>query len=355
MRVVVVGATGNTGTALMHALAKEPGVTSVVGLARRLPDPNVPPYDRAEWVSVDIGEPDPGTAEEAALLAKLEAVMAGADAVVHLAWRLQPARARDQMRPTNVDGTRRVAAAAAAAGVPHLVVACSVGGYAPVDDDVPRDESWPTSGMETSEYSVDKVDQERLLDEVERAHPQLRVARVRPALIFQERAGSSIARYFLGHAVPVGLLRYGRLPFLPLPAGLRLQAVHADDVADLYTRILLQRATGAFNAAADDVLTAPVLARVLDHGRLVELPPRLVRGALAAAWHAWLVPMSPGWIDMGMGVPVMDTTRARTELGWRPRRTAASSLRELMRGMANADGIGGSPVLYPRGLSRERG
>ncbi|MEE6272286.1 NAD-dependent epimerase/dehydratase family protein [Georgenia wangjunii] len=347
MRVVVVGASGNVGTAVLRALHRRPEVTSVVGVARRFPDRSSAPYDGAEWVRADIGEPVRGSAEEMELLAHLEGTFAGADAVVHLAWLLQPNHEREVLRRTNVEGTRRVALAAAGAGVRHLVVGSSVGAYGGVDDDLPRDETWPTLGVPTSEYSVDKAAQERVVDEVHRDNPAMVVARVRPGLIFQEAAGAEIARYFLGRFVPVRPLRRHRLPFAPLPAGVRAQALHADDVADAYARIVVQRAGGPFNLAADDLLTADALARVLDHGRLVELPPRLVRAVVAGTWHAHLQPTSPGWVDLAMSVPVMDTTRARVVLGWRPRRTAASALRELMRGIAHGEG-GASVPMRPR-------
>ena len=105
MRVAIVGATGNAGTALLRALAADPQVTSVLGLARRLPDRPAEPYAGAEWASVDVAteEPDDAVAD------RLAERFRGCDAVVHLAWLIQPNRERDLLRRANVDGTRRVA------------------------------------------------------------------------------------------------------------------------------------------------------------------------------------------------------------------------------------------------------
>jgi nucleoside-diphosphate-sugar epimerase len=340
MRVVVVGATGNAGTALLRALVAEPQVTSVVGIARRPPDRTAPPYKDAEWVTDDIGAAEP----DAAAVERLATTFRGADAVVHLAWLVQPNRDRQLLRRTNVDGTRRVAHAAARAGVPHLVVASSVGAYSPVADDDPRGEDWPTDGISTSHYSVDKAAQERVLDAVEREHPELTVTRVRPSLIFQGDAGAEVVRLFVGPFLPVRLLRAGRPPVLPLPAGLRLQAVHAEDLADAYSRIVTARAGGAFNVAADDLLSARDLARVVDHGRMLELPPSVVRAAESLAYQAHVVAADPGWLDMAMTVPVLDTTRVRTELGWRPTHTAADAVNEVLAGMGAGEGTHSTPL-----------
>ncbi|MFI2364536.1 NAD-dependent epimerase/dehydratase family protein [Promicromonospora sp. NPDC019610] len=340
MRVVVVGATGNVGTALLRALHGESRVTSVLGIARRLPDRGAAPYAHAEWAAVDIAAED----MDEAVVARLADRFAGADAVVHLAWLIQPNRERELLRRTNVEGTRRVAEAVARAGVPQLVVASSVGAYSPVDDDAPRPEDWPVRGIPTSHYSVDKAAQERVLDDFEAAQPDVAVARLRPALIFQADAAQSVVRYFLGPLVPARLLGHGRLPALPLPAGLRLQAVHADDVADAYRRVVVERARGAFNVAADDVLRGPDLARVVDHGRLVEVPPAAVRGALAGAYGGHLVRADPGWLDMAMSAPVLDTAKAKTELGWAPRRTAVEATEDLLAGMSVGQGTGSAPL-----------
>lgn len=342
MRVVVVGATGNVGTALLRALHREPRVTSVLGMARRLPDREAAPYRHAEWAPVDVAT----EGSDEALIAALAEEFRGADAVVHLAWLVQPNRERDLLRRTHVEGTRRVAEAVVRAGVPHLVVASSVGAYSPVSNNVPRAEDWPTDGIPTSHYSVDKAAQERVLDEIETSHPDLAVARLRPALIFQGDAAQSVVRYFLGPLVPVRLLRHRRPPVLPLPAGIRAQAVHADDAADAYLRVILERARGAFNVAADDVLLGRDLARIVDHGRLIELPPAVARTALGAAYDGRVVRMDPGWLDMAMTVPVLDTTRIRSELGWTPRRTAAEAVEELLAGMAVGQGLR-SATLHP--------
>lgn len=149
--------------------------------------------------------------------------------MIHLAWLIQPNTERDLLRRVNVEGTRHVLEAAEKAGVAYVAVASSVGAYSPVADDRPRNEDWPTEGIPTSHYSVDKAAQERVLDEFSRAHPEIALARLRPGLIFQGSAGAEIQRYFAGRWAPVQLLSSFRPPVLPLPQGMRAQAVHAVD------------------------------------------------------------------------------------------------------------------------------
>ena len=118
--VAVTGASGNVGTALLRRLVGS-GAAEVRGLARRQP-PGIAPYDQVRWHLADLGEAD----SEAALAEFLD----GADAVVHLAWALQPGRHPEALRRVNVEGTRRVLRAAVAAGVQHVVHMSSLGAYA---------------------------------------------------------------------------------------------------------------------------------------------------------------------------------------------------------------------------------
>src|SRR4051812_23195010 len=171
MRVVVTGATGNVGSSLVRALGADPGVSEIVGVARR--EPSWAP-EKTTWVTADV-EAD---------RERLPQIFAGADAVVHLAWLIQPSRDRAELRRVNVAGSRAVFEAAAAAGVGTLVHASSIGAYSRGPKDRGVDESHPTEGTPSSFYSVDKVEAERALDAVEAAHPEMRVARLRPALIF---------------------------------------------------------------------------------------------------------------------------------------------------------------------------
>jgi nucleoside-diphosphate-sugar epimerase len=325
MRIVIVGATGNVGTALLRRLHRDGG-HDLVGVARRLPGPAAgEPYTGVEWRACDVG------ADGAA--GRLAAVFAGADAVVHLAWQIQPSHDRRALRRTNVDGSRAVVTAAVRAGVPALVVASSVGVYAPGPKDRLVGEDWPATGVAASSYSRDKVVVEGLLDSVERAHPELRIVRLRPGLIFQRDAGTEIARYFLGPLAPTRLLRFGRLPLVPANPRLRLQAVHADDVAEAYASALAADVRGAFNLAADPILTPDVAAGNF-HGRTVPVPATLLRAGAALTWRLRLQPVDAGWVRLALSAPLMSSARAAAELGWHPSVDAVEALRELVGGMA---------------------
>lgn len=329
MRIVVTGATGNVGTSVVDALVADARVSEVVGIARRLPEWERP---RTRWVTADIARDD------------LRPHFAGADAVINLAWLIQPSRDGAELERVNVGGSRRVFEAAADAGVPALVHASSIGVYSPGPKDRRVDESWPRDGVPSSFYSRHKAAAERALDEVEAANRRLRVVRLRPALIFKREAGPEVRRLFAGPLLPARLLRPGLVPVLPLPDRLVLQAVHGDDVGAAYRLAALSAdARGAYNIAAEPLLDPSCLAGFF-RARRVRVPERALRVVADATWRAHLQPTPPGWLDMGLEVPVMDIGRAREQLGWSPQRTATEALAELLDGMRGPSGLPTPPL-----------
>lgn len=329
MRVVVVGATGNHGSSLVRRLSRDPEVEAITGIARRRPSLTLP---RVTWRTADIGKDD------------LAPLLAGADAVVHLAWLIQPGRNEHITHAVNVEGSSRVFDAAARAGVRTLVHASSVGAYSPGPKDRAVDESWPTGGIETSFYSRHKAAVERILDSFEAAHPGMRVVRARPGLVFKREASTQVRRLFAGPFLPSALLRRELIPLLPTTGRLRFQAVHTEDLADAYRLMLLRDdARGAFNIAADPVLDGRRLGEVLG-ARPVPVPSAALRLGAAASYRLRLQPTEPGWVDMALGVPIMDTAKARRDLGWEPRHTAQQAFSELFDGMRESAGLQTPPL-----------
>lgn len=337
MRVVIVGASGNVGTSLVRVLGDEREVTSVLGLARRAP---VWRADKTEWATADIASDD------------LTPHLRGADAVVHLAWLFQPTHDPVRTWRTNVLGGVRVFRAVAEAGVPVLVYASSVGAYSPGPKDTAVDESWPTDGWPAAAYCREKAYLERVLDTFEHEHSGIRVVRLRPGFILKREAASEQRRLFAGPLLPHALVRPGLIPVVPDVAALRFQAVHAADAAEAYRLAIIREVRGAFNVAADPVLDAAALAEPLG-ARTVRTPAWAVRGLLAAAWRAHLVPASPQLLDAVLRLPIMDTARARAELGWSPRHTAVDALRDFLLGLREAAGLD-TPPLAPKSGGRWR-
>lgn len=336
MKVVVTGASGNIGSRLVESLLATPEVDEVVGVSRRTPEA-VP--DGVTWVAADVGTDDLGPA------------VRGADALVHLAWLIQPSHDEDALWQANVVGTERVLAACDAAGIGVVVHSSSLAAYRPGPKEA-VDESWPTDGIATSAYARAKAYAERLLDLYEACHPDARVVRLRPALVLQRAAAAEIRRLFLGPFLPNRLLR-AVLPVVPDHPNLRFQVVHSADCAEAFRRAVVDDAArGAYNVAAEPVIDPETLGRLLG-ARPVPMASGVLRAAADLTWRMRVQPTDPGWVDIVLRTPLLDTTRIRDELGWSPLHRADSVLDELFDGVE--DGAGGdSPPLDPGAGGRFR-
>lgn len=252
-RVVVSGASGNIGSALLPLL-RSAGLRPVA-LARR--PPREP--DGVEWVRADLSTPDGQRA--------LARALRGPDAYVHLAWPLQPMRRPGLLRDRGPRMLLPCVLAALEAGVDRVVHLSSVAAYAPGAG--PVDESWPLGGVADSPYAQDKALGERRLEHMLQAGGVGdRVAVLRPCLVGQRRAGGQMARYGMPAAL-AGARVVGHVPCVPVVRDLALQMVQADDVARAVLAVSERRASGAFNLAGDGLAPAPGAARshVGRHGR----------------------------------------------------------------------------------------
>jgi nucleoside-diphosphate-sugar epimerase len=329
MRIVVVGATGNLGTSVLRSLEKEESVDSVLGIARRLPGLTVP---KVEWAAADVVDDD------------LVPHFRGADAVALLAWIIQPSRDLTKQWMVNVEGSTRVARAVKEAGVPSLVYASSIGAYSPGPKDRRVDESWPTGGVLTSYYGRHKAEVERRLDRFEREAPRVRVVRMRPGLVFKKEAAEGIRRLFAGPFFPSALANPALINVVPDIEDLRSQVVHSYDVGEAFRLAFLNEgAHGAFNLATEPVLDAGEIGRILD-ARPVPVSSWLARAGVGLSWKLRLQAVPPGWLDLARQVPIMDTTKARTKLGWTPQYSADEALLELIEGLRSASGLDTPPL-----------
>lgn len=321
MKVVVTGATGNVGRSVVEALSERDEVSQVIGLAG----------------AAGIAGSD------------LEAAFRGADAVVHLAWAVQPTHDLEKLERLNVGGSRRVFEAAGAAGVAKLIYSSSVVAYSPAPKDRLIDEDWPLGGAETSVHARHKATIESHLDDFESIAPDTRVVRLRPALTCRGDATAELCRLLAGPFIPDFLLRSGLVPAIPRLSGLCFQTIHTSDLARAYALATIRDVSGAFNLAAGPLLSSDDLAATLNLGTFpLSLP--LARRLADLSWRLRLQPTPPDWLDMAMELPLVSSQRAARELDWEPRVTAIEALSDLFAGPRagnrRATAPAGSPVMH---------
>ena len=299
MRIAVTGGSGQLGTLILQRLAGLEEVTEVIAL-----DLQPPRVSSGKLREVRADVRDPGLAQH----------FEGCDAVLHLAFLVARRGRRSLQDDVNVRGSANVFDAALQAGVRRILYASSVAAYGVVP-------GLPVPVVETTErtrqpgfwYACAKFDVEARLDQLEAVHPDLSVARFRPAILIGRRMENQ-----LGAAMRRGYF----------PDGGSMPVVWDEDVADAFVLALRSGARGAFILAAEEPLSAAALARAAGLRRL-PVPRRLLRAVEAVATGLRLLaPSDPGWLEAADFPLVYSPAKARAELGWRPR---APTAREVMR------------------------
>jgi UDP-glucose 4-epimerase len=332
LKVAVTGPTGDIGKPLMSELERRPEVETVLGMARR-------PFDPAEegWGKVSYRRGD--ILDRGALAALFD----GVDVAVHLAFAIFGSR--EETRKVNLQGTRNVFETAIKAGVKRLVYASSVAAYGfHPDNPQPLTEDVPPRGSEGFYYSAQKAELEGLLDEL-LLGSRVEAYVFRPCIVAGPRATMLVEQTVDAVRVgdPVPLLRKGveKLPLvspvLPDP-GVPMQLVHHDDVARaMAAAICGDGPAGVYNLAGEGEVRIADIARELGW-RSVPVPRPAVGLGTAAARRFSFASSRLEWASAADVPVLMETEKARCELGWQPQHDAGETLKETVSG-ARAKGL----------------
>ncbi|MEN3279243.1 MAG: hypothetical protein V7607_383 [Solirubrobacteraceae bacterium] len=313
LTVAVTGPTGDLGRAFIRTLERSREVERIVGMARRPFDPAAHGWKRTEYRRGDVLD-----------RASVETLVEDADVVVHLAFIVVKASA--ETRHINVDGSRNVFEATAAAGARRLVYASSVAAYGFADVDGLLTEDLPALGHARHPYSAHKAEVETALADA-LAGSETDAWVLRPCVVAGPDAPTFVeqARWPDRLPGPLGALA-GAVAVLP-DAGMRFQLVHHDDVASaLRAGVLGRGEPGAYNLAADGEVTVRDLARALGY-HTVPMPRLAVEAASEVVARLPFLPEEAAWVEALRRPVLMDTSKARRLLKWRPRYDASETLR----------------------------
>ena len=320
LTVAITGPTGEIGISAVEALERRPEIERIIGMARRPFDPSAHGWTKTEYLQGDILD-----------RVVVDALVADADVVIHLAFIIMGSR-KESAR-VNLQGTRNVFEATVAADRPRrLVYTSSVAAYGyHSDNPIPITEDVPTRGSPEHYYSEQKAACESALVETT-ADSSLEVFVLRPCIVAGPKA-PALAEAMPWRQLPGPVKRVAQaLPLLkpPFPdPGTPLQLVHHDDVGSAIALAATTSASpGAYNIAADGVMSMSELAEALG-ARPVRVPRIAATAASEVIARVPVAPSALEWLHVGRTSVVMDTSKAKTQLGWTPKYTAAETLSAL--------------------------
>jgi len=306
MRLAVTGISSYLARTLFPLLEADSAIEEVRGL-----DLKDPPFnsEKLRFIRCDVRNKD--------LAKHLE----GCDTVIHLAYIVMPIRDEKLSDDINVNGSKNVFRAAAEAGLRKIVHLSSVAAYGAWPDNPPEiTEEVPVRGMPSFYYSRTKAQVELFLDEFEKEHPNLVVTRLRPCI-------------FIGPTIDNALrnLAGGGRKVMARFRGIdnRLQFVWDEDVAQAIHLALSGDFPGAFNLAGDGSINMEEMAEVMG-ARLRTVPYSLALWMSKIFWALGLGPLSPGWVEVTRYSILMNTQKAKKEMGWKPTYDTAGAFQRLL-------------------------
>ncbi|HWE54902.1 MAG TPA: NAD-dependent epimerase/dehydratase family protein [Acidimicrobiales bacterium] len=270
--VVVTGAAGSVGSRVVARLAGRADVSRVVGIDL-IPLTATEPKLDARTIDLSA-RPGPGDPE-------LARALEGADAVIHLAWRVPDGKG---VVPADIDAAaaanqrtlRRVLAATEKAGIPVLVHVSSATVYgAWADNKIPLTEDARLRPNPEFAFAVAKAEAERALAEWADGHPGVAVSILRPTVT----VGPDGRPLYQA----LGITRAPRLGDERRP----VQYLHVDDLAGAVVLAWARRLSGVYNVAPDAGITDEE-ARALAGGvARLSIPERLGAPLAAVGWRLW--------------------------------------------------------------------
>jgi nucleoside-diphosphate-sugar epimerase len=325
LTVAVTGPTGAIGKALMRALEQDEAVERVIGMARSPFDPLSQGWTKVEYRQGDV-------LDEAAV----RGLIAGADVVVHLAFLIFGSE--EETARVNLAGSRNVFQAALDQKVDRFIYTSSVAAYGFHEDNPDLlHEDVPPRGSAEHYYSAQKAELEKTLRDMS-AGAKTDVFVFRPCIVAGPTATElieNIPYVQLGDRLPdpvrnlVGTIPLLR-PVIPDP-GIPFQLVHEDDVATaLVAAIDGGRVPGTYNLAGDGEITLTDLAHALGWYAM-PIPELAVDLTARIVSRIPLMPARASWIS-ALSVPVlMDTTKAKMNLGWEPEHDSFDTLAQTIQ------------------------
>jgi UDP-glucose 4-epimerase len=323
LTVAITGPTGDIGRALVHALERSRAIGEIRGMARRPIDPKYG-FKRLEYRQGNVL--DEGDVER---------FVAGADVVVHLAFIILGSH--EETRSINLEGSRNVFQAAIACGAKRLVYASSVAAYGfHTDNPQPLTEDVPPRGTSEFYYSAQKAELEGLLAGLTEG-VDLDTYVFRPCIVAGPDAllmVDNIPYVRISEQLPGAVRRVFDVvpmlkPVVPDP-GVPYQLVHHDDVATAIRAAIQGRGEpGVYNLAGDGELRVSDLASEMGY-YAVPVPELAVEATAAITARLPFMPPEAAWIQAFRVPAIMDTTKARKQLGWRPKHSGRDALRAMV-------------------------
>ncbi|MFL5956132.1 MAG: NAD-dependent epimerase/dehydratase family protein [Solirubrobacterales bacterium] len=323
LTVAITGPTGDIGRALVRTLERSRAIGEIRGMARRPIDPKYG-FKRLEYRQGNVL--DEGDVER---------FVAGADVVVHLAFIILGSH--EETRSINLEGSRNVFQAAIACGAKRLVYASSVAAYGfHTDNPQPLTEDVPPRGTSEFYYSAQKAELEGLLAGLTEG-VDLDTYVFRPCIVAGPDAllmVDNIPYVRISEQLPGAVRRLFDVvpmlkPVVPDP-GVPYQLVHHDDVATAIRAAIQGRGEpGVYNLAGDGELTVSDLASEMGY-YAVPVPELAVEATAAITARLPFMPPEAAWIQAFRVPAIMDTTKARKQLGWRPKHSGHDALRAMV-------------------------
>ena len=281
--MAVTGASGYIAGRLIESLSADERVERILGFDVKPPDKTT---DKLVFDDMDVRSP------------ALHARLSGVDAIVHLAFIMDPIKDEAVMRDVNVNGSHNVFKSAGKAGVPKLVYTSSATVYgAHPDNDVPLTEESPLRANLDFSYPAHKLEVEYVVREFREQFPKTTVTLFRPAIVFGPRADNA----------------WSHLLELPLLFGVRgyappFQFVHEDDVARALHHAVTHDLDGVFNLAAPGWLEFDEALGLLGRRR-VEMSEHATFALMTKLWSLGLAEAPPGMLHYLMHPWVVSTDK----------------------------------------------